>query len=392
MAGNRESPRILVVDDAADMREVIRRVLSASGFRVDTTGTLAEARSMAPGGYDLVLIDMHLGPERGTTLIGELVAADPGFAGRCLIMSGNLKDVPGEVASLPKPFLPGQLLDAVRALLGSSAGGIHPRAPARRVTAPRVTAPGGIPRQGGKRARPAGRRDGAPVPPRETGAGGGAGAAATLLGLSELLRERERSSFADALHDGPVQDLGAAVLGLHLVRDQLPAGETDLLDAVIEQVNAAAQALRALMGRCSPAWQAAPPPAQAIADRTSWLLAAPAAVDVQSPATQLSPQLARFAASVAELVVFLASDTGTTTLFRSNGGPPRARIRVVDADQTTDIEATVRWPAGDPLPADAEVARRESLLRELGTALGTPVDLLSLLGELGVRVSLPRRP
>jgi len=52
----------------------------------------------------------------------------------------------------------------------------------------------------------------------------------------------------------------------------------------------------------------------------------------------------------------------------------------------------VRWPAGDPLPADAEVARRESLLRELGTALGTPVDLLSLLGELGVRVSLPRRP
>ena len=116
MTDDANSPRVLVVDDARDMRAVIRRVLESGGYRVDAVGTLAEARAMTPGGYDVVLVDMRLGSEEGITLIEELATANPEAASRCLLMSGSLAYAPPGVATLAKPFRPDQLLDAVRAL------------------------------------------------------------------------------------------------------------------------------------------------------------------------------------------------------------------------------------------------------------------------------------
>jgi CheY-like chemotaxis protein len=358
MAGYSDSVRVLVVDDAADIRAVTRRVLTSRGYHVDVAGTLAEARVMAPTGYDAVIIDMHLGSERGSTLVEELTAADPGFASRCLMMSGSGDGIPSGVATLAKPFLADQLLGAV--------GALHETRPkeAECAGADRgLGAPSPSPSLATKRQP-------------ETGTG----PAQALLDMVALLRERERGAFADALHDRPVQDLGAAVLGLYEIRQEVPAGQRELLDLVTTQVNAAAQALRGLMGQYSAAWLEEPPE-ETIRKRTGWLLAAPPAVDIHPSAGGMSQETAGFVASVAELVLFLAS----------GAYQPHARIHVRETARTVDIETTIVWAPGDARRDDADAASRESLLAELGSALGSDIDLATDQGELRLRVSLGRR-
>ena len=109
--------RVLVVDDVAEMRTLIWRILSADGYQVDVAATLAEARDLDPAGYSAVLVDAHLGTEQGTDLIEELRSADPAAVSRCLVITGGTADAgPAGLAVLTKPFRAADLLDAVRAL------------------------------------------------------------------------------------------------------------------------------------------------------------------------------------------------------------------------------------------------------------------------------------
>jgi DNA-binding response OmpR family regulator len=360
--GNPHSPRVLVVDDAEEMRVTIRRLLVSRGYRVDAVGTLAEARAMTPGEYDAVIVDRRLGSEQGTTLIRELIAVDPGLASRCLLLSGSPLDVPSGVAALAKPFLPGQLLDAVGALCGTelaAAGNAGPE-DGSGVPAP-LSAPA---RESTASARPA----------------------VTSLGMSGLLRERERAAVADVLHDGPVQALASVVLGLHLIREQLPATQTQLVDSIAGQVSEAARSLRGLIGRLSPPWLGEPP-AEIIGNQTAWLLAAPPVVDSRPPADGMSHKTARLAAEVAELALFLACGAPA-----SDGQLPNARIRVLETEQTLDIETTITWAAGAPRDDDATIsadtAWRESLSGEMESVLGADIDFTRRPGEVRVRVSL----
>jgi CheY-like chemotaxis protein len=359
-----DSPRVLVVDDARDMRAVIRRVLESGGYRVDAVGTLAEARAMAPGEYDAVLVDMRLGSEEGITLIEELAAADPGGASRCLLMSGSLAHTPSGVAALAKPFRPDQLLDAVRAL-----GRAEPASAGRTGPAAGLSAP--------------------PAPPAPLAATGrqsaaSAGSALTPFGLLDSLRARERAAVADVLHDGPVQDLACALLGLHLIREQLPAAQTELLDSVAGQVSQAATALRGLIGRFSPCWLGEPT-AEIIRNQTGWLLAAPPEVDIRPLAEGMSQSKAQLAADVAELALFLASGSSG-----SESQLPNARIRVLQTEPTLAIETNLSWTA-DPLDDDGgsgDEAWRESLRGEMESALGADIDVARSPGGFQVRVSL----
>lgn len=359
--GDSDSPRVLVVDDAPDMRAVICRVLGSAGYRVNAVGTVAEARSMTPAGYDAVLVDMRLGSEPGITLITELIAVDPGFASRCLLMSGGLPNAPSGVATLAKPFLPDQLLDAVRALCGTEAAADRSAGPD---DAPSVPAP--------------------PVAPAHEWPAR-AGPAIAKLGMPGLLRERERAAVADALHDGPVQSLASAVLGLHLVREQLPATQTELIDSVARQVGEAATALRGLMGRLSPPWPGEPA-AEIIRNQIGWLLAGPPVVEILPPAGGMSRESARLAADIAELALLLASDAPA-----ASGQLPNARIRVAETGQTLDIETAISWAAGDPRDdtrVDADTAWPESLRGEMKSVLLADIDLAQCPGGLRVRVSL----
>ncbi|MCS0809767.1 sigma-54 dependent transcriptional regulator [Massilia agilis] len=70
------SPRILVVDDEADLRELLEITLLKMGLDVDSAATLGEARALlARHAYALVLTDMRLPDGLGLELVREVTAA-----------------------------------------------------------------------------------------------------------------------------------------------------------------------------------------------------------------------------------------------------------------------------------------------------------------------------
>jgi two-component system response regulator PilR (NtrC family) len=69
------SPRILVVDDEADLRDLLEITLLKMGLDVDTAATLREARGhLAQREYALVLTDMRLPDGLGLELVREVAA------------------------------------------------------------------------------------------------------------------------------------------------------------------------------------------------------------------------------------------------------------------------------------------------------------------------------
>jgi DNA-binding NtrC family response regulator len=64
---------VLVVDDEPAIRLLCRVNLELGGYEVREAGSLGEARSCLDQGVDVVLLDMHIGNERGETLLDELV-------------------------------------------------------------------------------------------------------------------------------------------------------------------------------------------------------------------------------------------------------------------------------------------------------------------------------
>ncbi|MES2742508.1 MAG: sigma-54 dependent transcriptional regulator [Pseudomonadota bacterium] len=70
------SPRILVVDDEADLRELLEITLLKMGLDVDSADSLKEARALLAGAdYALVLTDMRLPDGLGLELVREVSAA-----------------------------------------------------------------------------------------------------------------------------------------------------------------------------------------------------------------------------------------------------------------------------------------------------------------------------
>ncbi|MGI4945174.1 MAG: response regulator transcription factor, partial [Janthinobacterium lividum] len=59
-AGYKAMHRILVVDDDADLAEMLAEYLRPDGFAVDLAHDGADPRAAAPAGYDLVILDVML--------------------------------------------------------------------------------------------------------------------------------------------------------------------------------------------------------------------------------------------------------------------------------------------------------------------------------------------
>ena len=69
------APRILVVDDEADLRELLEITLLKMGLDVDSAATVREARALLAGkDYALVLTDMRLPDGLGLELVREIAA------------------------------------------------------------------------------------------------------------------------------------------------------------------------------------------------------------------------------------------------------------------------------------------------------------------------------
>ncbi|HZC64829.1 MAG TPA: response regulator [Streptosporangiaceae bacterium] len=356
MAGDSASPRVLVVDDTEAIRTIIRRVLTGAGYHVDVAASAPEAREMDPAGYDALLVDAHLGRERGTALIQALVAEDPAAARRCLLITGGKPDlVPAGVVCLTKPFRPDELITAV--------GALHPADSAARPEGPRSSQPPG--RQPPGRQPPAAQPPAAPArgaqPPggQPPGAPAGRPAVWPLLGLLQRLRAGERAAMADFIHDGPIQDLTAALLSVQALTRAPPGGLAPHVAELGHHLDAAAGSVRQIADDSALPLQVEAELCGLVQRRTAWLPFSPVTAEFQgtsaAPGTE-APVLAE----ILELALFALADLAP---------PSRADI-LVHAGETV-LEILLTLTPADMIPEGAgDAAAARVALAELAQALG----------------------
>lgn len=117
-----EQPHILVVDDHAEIRELVQRFLLEHGFRVTTAASGVEMKSvLASAAIDLVVLDLMLPGEDGLTLCRNL-RAESSIPVIMLTAMGEETDriiglEMGADDYLPKPFNPRELLARIKAVL-----------------------------------------------------------------------------------------------------------------------------------------------------------------------------------------------------------------------------------------------------------------------------------
>jgi CheY-like chemotaxis protein len=342
-----ESPtglRVLVVDDAEEMRTVIRRALGRRGYQVDIAATLAEARALDPGGYDAVLVDAHLGPERGVDLVEALRASNPAAVSRCLVITGGTTDtLPEGVAFLAKPFELAALIDAVRRLH-------EPNTTVPVADNPSHTVPD-TGRDWLAAGPPGGSRPTAAEPP-----------AWQLLRLCRRVRARERHALVDFLHDGPMQDLTAVTLELQLMSRSGPPAP--VFDSALRQLGTADGSLRWLVDGDWPFLEPETRLSTALQQRTAWLLAAPITVEAGEQPEALSHAELPVIVDVAELML----------LGMVEGGPPaQAQVAVRAAEHLIQIELNLTFQPGDD-QASRGPATAQATLDGLAAALGARVE------------------
>jgi CheY-like chemotaxis protein len=370
--------RVLVVDDVAEMRTLIRRVLSADGYQVDVAATLAEARSLDPGGYSAVLVDANLGSEHGIDLIEELRSADPAAARRCLVITGGPADAgPAGLAFLAKPFRAADLLDAVHTLPQpappqpdpSSSGPPGPGPASPEPAPPEPAPPEPAPPEPAPAELPPPR---SAQPPAVPGAGPPPGSSRDaqppspaqirhLLALTRRLRARERRELVGFLHDGPIQELTAGTLEAGMMRRSAPAGPVPRLDAVLRQLDAAAGALRWLVDGGWPFMQPEARLASALRQRSAWLLAGSLTTDIDASCAELAASDVPAVVDVAELMLLgmLPEHCPVRAHLAVRGQP-----RLIELELALTPPRAAGQPMGDPAPAQAAV-------RDLAEALGS---------------------
>jgi DNA-binding NtrC family response regulator len=118
-------PRVLVVDDQADIRTMISIVLRIHHFEIVEAESAATAlKRFDEAGFDLAIIDIFLRGASGSDLIAELRGRVPGLP--VIAISGMtaldfMSETPGlrDVVCLQKPFRPPDLMRAIEAAQAS---------------------------------------------------------------------------------------------------------------------------------------------------------------------------------------------------------------------------------------------------------------------------------
>jgi len=121
-------PRILVIDDEPDTRAMLEQILKRAGYEVILAAEGREGverHRTRPA--DLVITDLYMPIQDGMETIRELRSCFPTVAiiamsgqpgtGTMLAIAQNATDV----GILRKPFLPDELIDAVKKALGGKA-------------------------------------------------------------------------------------------------------------------------------------------------------------------------------------------------------------------------------------------------------------------------------
>jgi two-component system phosphate regulon response regulator OmpR len=139
MASNQPEPQhLLVVDDDARLRDLLKAFLSGAGYRVTVAADAARARKlMAALAFDLLVLDLMMPGEDGLSLT-QWVRTRGGAASQAPILILTARGEPDDRIAglsvgaddyLAKPFEPRELLLRISAILRRS--GAAPRPPER---------------------------------------------------------------------------------------------------------------------------------------------------------------------------------------------------------------------------------------------------------------------
>ena len=120
--------RILIVDDDAEIRTLLRRYLEGQGFRVLTAADRRECEvRVADGNPDLIVLDVMLPDGSGLDICRSLHEHRPEL--RIILLTALKEDVDriiglelGADDSLGKPFNPRELVARIKAVLRRTAG------------------------------------------------------------------------------------------------------------------------------------------------------------------------------------------------------------------------------------------------------------------------------
>lgn len=126
-------PRVLVVDDDEESRDLLREVLEANGYSVEAVADAQKAREILDhdGGFAVLIADLRMPNETGLELIRHLRQQN---RRQGIILMSSFISAPerklakqlGAHALLEKPFRLNEFLQTVGELAGNSPVGTSP--------------------------------------------------------------------------------------------------------------------------------------------------------------------------------------------------------------------------------------------------------------------------
>lgn len=117
-------PRLLVIDDDTDVRDVVALLFEYRGFEVDTMADGIDAVQLDKD-YDVILLDLNMPVFDGERLVDYWSLTNPSMLDRVIVLSGYSRFARGRsipaFATVHKPFDTKELVEVVEKCL---AGGV----------------------------------------------------------------------------------------------------------------------------------------------------------------------------------------------------------------------------------------------------------------------------